>query len=347
MTGPTNSTGGKDAMNFDETMLKERCEAAVGGISPDVARLVGAGSDLGAGMRRRRRAQGLGAAVASAAAVAAIAYVGIGQGLFGPNATAPADGGPTSVEQLVPATPRGMAAAVKEHIDSDVLLASGGDSWDGSADTAKEINIDLGYHIDGESVELRVFASDDVSQWREGGDSCPREASVLWCDDAALPDGTPALQLLMKYPGPPRPDATGDDLPDAVQSDTDPSLSTYSAVSGVLRDGQLVAVFENLRIDYTGAGRYTVDDLPISMATLREIATDPAVGLSTTQQFNEEGKQIEDFDEGVPGTTRSGSSSTEVVEPDRAPPVSESLPNTEPPTTPSKRPQEAGSSSAR
>ena len=337
MTGPTNSTGGKDAMNFDETMLKERCEAAVGGISPDVSELVNGGCALGVGLRRRRRAQGIGAVVASAAAVAAIAYVGIGAGLFGPNATAPADGGPTSVEQLVPATPRGMAAAVKEHIDSDVLLASGGDSWDGSADTAKEINIDLGYYIDGESVELQVFASDDVSQWREGGDSCPREASVLWCDDAALPDGTPALQMLMKYP-------TGDDLPDAVQSDTDPSLSTYSAVSGVLRDGQLVAVFENLRIDDTGAGRYTVDDLPISMATLREIATDPAVGLSTTQQFNEEGKQIEDFDEGVPGTTRSGSSSTEVVEPDRAPPVSESLPNTEPPTTPSKRPKESSSS---
>ena len=327
-------------MNFDETMLKGRFEAAVGGISPDVSELVNGGCALGVGLRRRRRAQGIGAVVASAAAVAAIAYVGIGAGLFGPNATAPADGGPTSVEQLVPATPRGMAAAVKEHIDSAVLLASGGDSWDGSsADTAKEIDIDLGYHIDGESVELRVFASDDVSQWREG-DSCPREASVLWCDDAALPDGTPALQLLMKYP-------TGDDLPDAAQSDTDPSLSTYSAVSGVLRDGQLVAVFENLRIDDTGAGRYTVDDLPISMATLREIATDPAVGLSTTQQFNEEGKQIEDFDEGVPGTTRSGSSSTEAVEPDRGPPVSESLPNPEPPTTPSKRRQETGSSSAR
>lgn len=291
-------------MDFNETMLKERFETAVGGISPDVNGLVDGGCELGVGMRRRRRAQGLGAAVASAAAVAAIAYVGIGQGLFGSDATGPADSGPTSVSQLVPSTPPGMAAAVMEHIGSGTLVRVAGDSR--NSDTQKQISVDLGYRIDGRDVELHTFASDDVTQWSEA-ESCPRDPTVLWCDDTALADGTPAIQVLMKS------QSNQDQPTSSTTLDTGPSLATYSAVSGVLRDGQLLAVYEIVRLDAETS--YTAADLPISMETLRGIAIDPAVGLRTTHEFIEQGEQIPDFgDSGEFPVSSSGSATATPME---------------------------------
>ncbi len=295
MTNQPPFDGKEGPMDLNEAQLKERLDTAVSDVSPDVFALVTAGTTAGRGFRRRRRIQqGLGSVAASALVVGAIAYAGIGQDLFGSNASPPADGGPTSIEQLVDATPRGMAAAVMAHIDGGKLIGVSGDHR--PSDNAKEISVNLGYLIGGQAVELQAFATDDVAQWNDA-ETCPSDPEVVWCDDTALADGTPVLQVFMKAPSFDEP-TSSDDL-------GAPEVFLYTAVTGLMRDGELVGVYELVRPD-SGAS-YTVDDLPFSMETLLAIATDPAVGLSTTEAFNEQGKQIQDFDDN--SDSGSGSSS--------------------------------------
>ncbi len=306
--------GKEGPMDLNEAQLKERLDTAVSDVSPDVFALVTAGTSAGRGFQRRRRIQqGLTAVAASALAVGAIAYVGNGH-LFGSNATPPADGGPTSVEQLVDATPRGMAAAVMAHIDEGTLVGAAGDHR--SSDTVNEISVELGYRIGEQDVEIRAVTSDNLEEWLTDADSCPLEPEVVWCDDSALVDGTPAIQVLMKL-------SDGQDTTQSDPPSTEPPVSVYSAVTAVKREGQIVVAMEMVRLDVDAT--YTVADLPISMETLLAIATDPTVGFSTTEEFNEQGEQIADFGNGGGSSGSSSGSgsasppSVELGDPEKAP----------------------------
>ena len=101
--------GFDDDLSGAEVMLRERFDVAVGGISPDIAKLVTDGTAEGRGaIRRRRIVSGIAAAAVAIVAVGSISYAAQND-LFGKGDHATKNG---FVEQLVPATPRGLAAAV-------------------------------------------------------------------------------------------------------------------------------------------------------------------------------------------------------------------------------------------
>jgi hypothetical protein len=278
-------------MELDETTLRERLDTAVSGLTPDTVALVGGGHDSGLALRRRRRWQATGSARAGVALVGAAVYVS--GDIFDQRATGPAD----SV-QLVPATPRGMAAAVIASADLGTPIAAAG-----AAQTATDpLQVGLGYDVDGQKVEVAAITSTDLSQWGKSS-TCPEAATpqkeAVSCDDAPLADGTPALRVVMRY----------------VDSQGAGSTKTgYLAVVAIRRADQLLAVTEQLRVTGDDPG-YTADSLPIPIDTLMKVATDPLVGLSTTADLNEAGTKIADFkDSLLQSSSSAGSESTVGVE---------------------------------
>jgi hypothetical protein len=332
MTGHTDPAGGRNPMDFDETMLKERFETAVGGISPDVARLVGAGSDLGAGMRRRRRSQGIGAAVASVAAVAAIAYVGIGQGLFDSDATGPADGS-VSQAPTVPSTPRSLVAVALEHLPDDELVGAG---TGGGTPVPSAVFVSLGLDTDRGKVQLDLIATTQVKAWDSQPGCAPGtpDGKVLDCQKATLPDGGKLVITVEKY------DAGGS--------------TGYVVYSGVRRADQVVGVIEHLPgtsfAPRDDTAPLTEWDLPVSVVTLRQIVTDPRFGVITSPEMIAAGEALEKFDEdGLVGSSSSssGTSAESSVSVETVAPGQEPLPETpsagEAPTAATKRPGETDS----
>ncbi len=279
-------------MDLNETTLKERLDTAVSDVSPDVTTLVGQGQELGRSMRRRRRMQTAGSALAvSVLVIGAVAYTG-GAGLFDRKSNGPTDPSPTGVQQLVEATPRGAVAAVLAHLDGGEVVATGGtrqESQDG-----EQIDAHIGYVLaDGVKVELQVVATDKVSQWNEGED-CESAAvpHVIFCDDAALADGSPAISYLVKGEG---------------SQEGGSGNASYAAISAAKRGDQLVVILETIYLDATKA--LSADNLPISFDVLREISQDPAVGLLTTAEFISQGDQLENFKDNPNADSGSGSSS--------------------------------------
>lgn len=293
-------------MELNETKLKERFETAVGGVSPNVSALVDGGSERGAQLQRRRRAQGFGAVVASAAAVAAIAYVGVDQGIFDSDATGPSNG-TVSQAPTEPSTPRSLAAVAMSHIGLEPFAVGtdGGESPEGQVAAGVAFKTDQG------NAELNLVATSHLGNWDsqricEPGDE---QTVVEACDRQALDDGGHLMTVAQR--------ASAGDGPDL-----------YFVFVAVEYPGELVAVIESTRgaISNTDA---SVEQwgLPVDVATMRAIVTDPRFGLTTDAEAIRQGQAIEDFKEGGLVQTDSDSSSATAVEEPPTPSRSSATPN--------------------
>ncbi len=287
-------------MELDETMLRERLDTAVADLTPDTVSLVTAGQRSGEGLRRRRRWQAGGSALAVAAMVGGAFY--ISGDLLEHRATGPTDPSPTTSQQLVSASPRGMAAAVSDSVDLGTPIAVAGQVQTEGTGNGHSLQVGLGYVVDGQKVELDAAALADLTLWKDtrncAGAGSPAEQRLA-CDETPLDDGTPAFRVLMKYD---EPGVSGSPRTD------------YIAVAAVRRDDQLVVVSESLRS--TGARPdYTFETLPVPMSVLLRVAVDPVVGLSTTSALNADGKAIQNFKDSLiqSQSSSSGQSSVSVV----------------------------------
>jgi len=279
---PAGSGGMGDSVTMDETLVKERFEAAVGGVSPDVVSLVGGGVAAGRGIRRRRRLQGtVGVVAASALIVGALTLTGAVGNLF--DSQGPADGSKTVVE-LVPATPRGLAAAVMSHASGLGSLIGVGGQPEGRSGA---LMVEVGYRTStGTKVDLQVVASPQTRLWAR--EATCRTQPKGTCTRTTLPDGTRRIVL---------------------QSNADGSAPTASGTFagshvigvGILRKDQFVIVLETV----VGSS-----SSPLSIAQVQAIATDPVVGISTAAALNARGKTIPGFKTKVPIVTGSSSSSS-------------------------------------
>jgi hypothetical protein len=301
--GSTSGTG--DHMDANEVLVKERFDAAVGGTSPDVVSLVGGGLAAGRGMRRTRRLQGaVGVLAASAVVVGALTATGAIGHLF--DSQGPASTHKGRLVQLEPATPRGLAAAVMAHTSGlGTLIGVGGTTQghDGSETEMRDsITAELGYRTDsGVKVDLQVVASPHVDMWRHSVDCSGQTPGT--CAQTRLPDGTRRVVL--------RSDADGK-APSASGVFSGPHVIAV----GILRDEAFVVVVETV---------VNSPHSPLGVGALQEIATDPAVGVSTTSALNAAGLRIEHFKRSLVQTSGSSSGS-----------------QTAPPPSASATPQSAG-----
>jgi hypothetical protein len=306
------STGGTgDSMDANETLVKEHFDAAVGGTQPDVVSLVGGGLAAGRGMRRRRRVQGaVGIVAASAVAVGALTATGAIDDLF--NSQGPASPDKGRLVQLEPATPRGLAAAVIAHTsDVGTLIGVGGmrqGQHGGEAQMRDSITAEVGYRTgSGIKIDLQVVASPQVGIWRRNVDCSSQTPGT--CTRTRLPDGT--TRVVMQA------DANGK-APATPGSFSGPHL----IVVGILRQESFVVVVESV---------VNSAQSPLGVEDLQSIATDPAVGLSTTSALNTQGLSIRHFQRSL--VRSSGSSSRSSTAP--PPSASASPQSLAPPVSPS------------
>lgn len=287
-------------MELNETKLKERFETAVGGVSPHVTALVDGGSARGAQLHRRRRAQGFGAVVASAAAIAAIAYVGVDQGLFDTDATGPSHG-TVSQAPTEPSTPRSLAAVAMSHIDLEPFVVG----TDGGESPKGQVTSGLGYKTDGGNAELQLAATPNLQGWDmqqacEPGDD---QSVVETCERHTLDDGGRMVTVAER-----------------VSADTGPGA--YIVVVIIERPGELTAVIETMRGTRSDADVPVAQaDLPVDIATMQDIATDPRFGLTTDPEAIRQGEAIDNFEDGGLTVTDSGSSSSSEVAPEQSAPA--------------------------
>jgi hypothetical protein len=250
--------GGGAGMRATETLFRERAEAEVGPINPDVSALVNGGIQAGRRLRRRRQlATGVVAAVAVVAATA-IGYAAVGAGMFTDD-TAPAD---PSFEQLVPATPRGMAAAVIEH------LPVGYERLAGRMSDSGDVPLLVAFLVPEEPrAELLVMATPEADRWAETrAEFCSGEP----CDEVTTPEGI------------------------EVVTATDSQEGTGARVTAALANqGDDVVIAVLSAPEDTGP-------LPLTTEDLVAIVSDPLVGLQTSAEMNASGESIEDWSEDYP-----------------------------------------------
>jgi hypothetical protein len=279
--------GTGDPMDANETLVKERFDAAVGSTSPDVVSLVGGGIAAGRGMRRRRRQQGVGGVLAvMAVAVGALTATGTIGRLFDSQGPASTDNG--RLVQLQRATPRGLAAAVMSHTAGLGTLIGVGGTLTGqhSADAQMRggLTAEVGYRTStGVKVEVEVIASPRPAAW-DGLMSC-RHASKGTCARTLLRDGTARVVLQAEADGKP-PSAPG------------VFAGPHILAVGIMRHDSFVVALETVLNSKLS---------PLGVAQLQTIATDPTVGMSTTAAFNAQGTRIAHFKRSL---TRGSSSSS-------------------------------------
>jgi hypothetical protein len=277
-----------------ELMLRERLDAAVSGLSPDIGRLVSDSAAEGRGaVRRRQIVSGIAAAAVAIVAVGSVSYAAQND-LFGQGDDHATNN--NQLEQLVPATPRGLAAAVMAHTDQlGTPLAVGGDDGGvGSQDWQLTAQVAYG-PSGGTGVEIDVYATPHLALWPAAACDDPGSQSAMTlCRTLTLSDGTPAYYL--EY-------GAG-----ASISGQHPAMAAAMVVK---RDDQVVAAIE------------TVDggtDLPLDQAALAEIVADPAVGINTTAALNTAGEDIPDFKVGglITSDSSSGSGTASAPPPSEA-----------------------------
>jgi len=265
-----------------ELMLRERFNAAVGSLSPEIGRLVADGMSEGRGaVRRRRIASGIAAAAVTIVAVGSISYASQSD-LFGKGDHATDNG---TLVELVPATPRGLAAAVMAHTDQlGTAIAVGGD--DGGQESQDwQLTAQIAYELSGAAgVEIDVYATPHLALWPVAACDDPGSQSAMTlCRTLTLSDGTPAYYI--EY-------GAG-----ATISGQHPAMAAAMIVK---RESQVVAAIE------------TIDggtNLPLDQAGLAELVADPAVGIDTTAALNAAGEAIQGFRDGGLITSDSGSDS--------------------------------------
>lgn len=298
MTGQPPLDGRDESMDFSEGALKERLEAAVSGMSPDVRALMDGGMQRGVRLQRRRRVEVLGATGLSVAAAAAVVYAGITSGLFDSNSTGPTDT-PRSVLQEInqPATARSLAAAALEHLPADQVIGAGSM---GSSQRST-VFASVGLSNPKGKVQLDLLATSRLKQW----DKQPPCASgtpslrVVQCRVSRLDDGSQLILL-------------------AEKANAGPGPAKYLVSLGVRRETQVVAVLEYL-VDGRATPRndnqpVTSWAMPVSVDTMREIVTDPRFGVVTSPEMVAKGKAIVDFRD-LTVQTSSGSGAVRVAPP--------------------------------
>jgi hypothetical protein len=261
-----------------ELMMRERFDAAVGALSPDIGRLVADGTAEGRGaVRRRRIVSGIAAAAVAIVAVGSISYASQSD-LFGKGDHAANN---TKLEELVPATPRGLAAAVITHTGSlgtPIAVWGGHTSFLGLNSPA--LTAELGYVLDdGTKVDLTVIAVDSGDDPGSGGNPnhCDPDPGGPVCDEISLSDGTTGLYYEYAAHGDPQ---------------------TASGMWLRRDDGSTVGATESL---------VEPGVLPLDKAALIELLTDPLVGASTTAAMNAAGEDIANFQMNPGGASSSGS----------------------------------------
>jgi hypothetical protein len=266
-----------------ELMLRERFDAAVGSLTPEIGRLVADGMSEGRGaVRRRRIVSGIAAAAVAIVAVGSVSYASQNN-LFGKGDDHATNTG--ELVQLVPATSRGLAAALISHTnDLGTPLAVGGTALDDTRSTDWPLSAQVAYDLgEGVGVEIDAYATPDLSVWNDM--ACDiQQTAIVTCRSFTLPDGTPAFYL--EY---------GSGAPSAGGG----KKSAADAVV-VKRGDQVVAVI---------AAMSGTANLVLTQGALVDIVVDRAVGMSTTEAFNTAGNQIADFKVGGLITSDSGSSS--------------------------------------
>lgn len=288
-------------MDFNEAALKERFEAAVEGVSPDVGGLMDGGIERGAQLRRRQRAQVLGAAGVTAAA-AAVVYSGFTSGLFDSNSTGPADPPDSVVVQEInsPATARSLTAAALEHLSDEQLIAAGGPRGGmqrGSVFASLALDTDQG------KVQLDVVATTRVKGWDRQGQCAPGtpQSATVQCQRSTLDDGAELVVAAEK-----------------LDAGTGPAQ--YLVRVTARRDDQLVGVLEYLRGAQAAVPREGVPmaswDLPVDVETLQEIVSDPRFGVVTSPEMIAKGEALDGFTKGGTTTGESSSGAVEVAPPD-------------------------------
>ncbi len=315
MTSTQHGPGGNEPMELDETLLHERFDAAIGDLRPDVVALVGAGEQRGHALRRRRRWQTGGSALAVLALVGGGVYLS-DAGLFDQGSAQPTNTSPTTSQQLVDATPRGVAAALIDLVDLGAPTDVGGERQSASGGSSDDtIQVGAAYRVDGQRLSVEVIATRPVTQWKQAGTCASSQGGsaqdTIWCDDSPMPDGTPALRVLMSA---------------ADTSSGGSAGTTYLAIVAVKRDGQLVAVIETLPPD-AGQPAYTQDNLPVSIETLSTLATDPRLGFLTTADYNAAGEQLADFKNSFLNSSSSSGSSSATLSPEQPVPSQEAQTN--------------------
>ena len=269
-------------MDFNEAALKERLETAVRGASPDVGALMDGGLERGERLRSRRRAQVLAAGV-TATAVAALAYAGIGEGLFDSDATGPANTPNRVVQEITePSTPRSLAAAALEHLPDEEVVGTG-DS--GTRAQSPRMFATVGLVTERGDAELYLFATTRVQLWDKqppcelGG----VDVEVVQCRLSTVAGGPQMALVVQRF-------------------DEGPGSSSYQVSVGVRRDDQVVAVTQAQAAEPQDESVPVAEwDLPVSVATMRDIVTDPRFGMTTTPEMIAKGEALENFAEGGSG----------------------------------------------
>jgi hypothetical protein len=297
MTG-TPFDDGDASLAGAELMLRERFDAAVGSLSPEIGRLVADGMSEGRGaVRRRRIASGIAAAAVTIVAVGSISYASQSD-LFGKGDHATDNG---TLVELVPATPRGLAAAVMAHTDQlGTAIAVGGD--DGGQESQDwQLTAQVAYDLSGAAgVEIDVYATPHLALWPVAACDDPGSQSAMTlCRTLTLSDGTPAYYI--EYGA----GAT-------ISGGHHPAMAAAMVVK---RESQVVAAIE------------TIDggtSLPLDQAGLADLVADPAVGIDTTAALNAAGEAIQGFRDG--GLITSDGNSSGSVTATAPPPSQESKP---------------------
>lgn len=289
---------GRDSMDRSEGALKERLETAVSGLSPDVRALMDGGMQRGVRLQRRRRVEMISAAGLSAVAAAAVAYSGVTSDLFDSNSTGPADTPSSVVEINRPATARSLAATALEHLPAAQVVGAGSM---GSSSPHSSVFASVGLSTDQGKAQLDLLATRRVMQW-EKRPACAPNASldVVYCHVSRLDDGTQLVLMAEKAKG-------------------TPGSPKYLVSLGARRETEVVAVLEYLvdsRATPADDSQPVADwSLPVSVATLRAIVTDPQFGVMTSPQMIAKGAALDNFRGSM--VEHSGSSSAASV----APPV--------------------------
>jgi hypothetical protein len=317
MTGQPPLDGRDESMELSDGALKERFETALSGMSPDAQELLEGGMQLGVQLRRRRRAELLGAAGLSVAAAATLVYSNITADWFDSNSTGPADT-PSSLVQVInqPATARSLAAAALEHLRPDQVIGAGSM---GSSSPRSSVFASVAVSTDQGKAQLDLLATRRVMQWDRRPACAPNTSlDVVYCRVSRLDDGTQLVLMAEKAKG-------------------TRGSPRYLVSLGARRDTEVVAVLEYLvdnRATPADDSQPVADwSLPVSVATMRAIVTDPQFGVMASPRMIAEGEALDNFRGSMVTHTHAGAVHVATV----APPV---------PTGPQIRPQRPSTGSA-
>lgn len=191
----------------------------------------------------------------------------------GPSASAGSITPTPPPSEMEPATVRGLAAAVRAHIEG----ASHRDGNGGSNPQERWILATHTILTGHEEVPLTTIVTRHNGTRAMAAKSCaaPSE-SLLSCKTTTAPDGSPLVVAAS--------------IQDVTGRRSEHGFYVYVSH---YRPQEIVLVFEELGsrkpsyIDLTG--------LPVDLKVLKQIAVDPLVGSRTTHQMNEAGSQLSDF----------------------------------------------------